>query len=284
MPQWRADQLPPPSPAVANAAAAMRLGGFVATHNAVHSLFARDPKPVARRKRLILVVVTVLLASMVLALTAFGNGNGFLGAVLLVPPAAGLVVAIMQSYRVRKAGPQPHEIVHQFQQGLACPSPDGAVALRWDDIAQIYDDVTDHYRDTVYTHTSHRYTLVATNGWKIVLAGHGLDKNPKRPPFSLAPVLQQEVTQRLLSAAGAQISAGRHVAFGEVTIGPHGVATLTDSVPWSRVTGVTVKYGAVTVEVDGGKWWSQRVKAVPNLQVFWSLAQHLRSAAHQQRH
>ncbi|RSM73828.1 hypothetical protein DMH04_40405 [Kibdelosporangium aridum] len=274
MARWRADQLPPPSPAVMHAAAAMGLGGLVATTHVMHSLAPPPGNPAAERwiiRLLILVVAGCLVGSLMF----FGSGNAAVGAAFLLPVVGVIVLAIVRGRRVRSAGPQPYEVAYRFQQGMVCPTVDNAVPFRWDSITQVYENVTHHYRGVQYANTTFEYTLVASNGWKVRFVSSD-GSGPNKAQSVLAPVIRQEVSDRILATATNQLNAGGHVPFGDVAIAQQGITGPAGPVPWWRVTELTTEHGVVTIKVDGHPWWSRHTRDIPNFQIFWHLTRQLR--------
>ncbi|WP_132118121.1 DUF6585 family protein [Actinocrispum wychmicini] len=254
------------------------------THLANHNALWKDSKRDAAQGRLLGCLGALLgVVPTLFAIGAFVNGRVAVGLLLVIPLAVVIGVAVSRNRQRSQQGPRPYEVVYEFEHGFACPSPDGAFAFRWDAITSIHQAVTRHFYNGAYTGTSHVYTIATGDGGKIVVSGRSLDQGRKQSEFSMATVLMDQVSERMLTAAAATVNAGKEVRFDELAIGVGGIAHATDSVPWSRVTGLTAKNGTVIIQVDGRNWWTRQVQLVPNFPVFWALSQQLSATSKNER-
>ncbi len=273
--------IPPPSPAVAQAAASMTLGQLVRPHGITHSLAGGQAGTIGKA---ILYKVMTWFAWLLLVFAGVGffTGLPLLGAGLLVAAVLILVIGYLMLKRMAVKGAPASEYLYEYELGLACPTQDSAIAFRWSDIVQIYEDVIHYANNGIYRHTYNEYTLVASNGWKVKFSGQS-NRNRPDQVFGLLPAFHQKVLEPLVSAAVNRINAGGQVPFGAVAIAGQGIVGPQGGVPWGRVSEMAAKDGKVRIKVDGQKWWSADSKTVPNFQVFWHLAEQLRAGQQQPR-
>ena len=157
--------------------------------------------------------------------------------------------------------------VQVFPDGLTYTKRGATEVLRWDDIAEVLQQVTKRYVNGAYVGTTHIYTL----------------RRPGKPDLQLNDTLvnvealgntaQQEIYRRRLPQALAAYNAGAIVPFGKLSISQAGLSNGKETIAWSEIKGVKLDKGIISVSKQG-KWlnWSTATVAqTPNIFVFTAL-------------
>jgi hypothetical protein len=156
-----------------------------------------------------------------------------------------------------------------YQDGFGYSDHKGVRTLRWDQITGMTSAVTKHYRNGIYTGTTHLYTLWDKNGAKLVLN----DSLPKVE--ELSNHIRQGTFPHLYKAAADAYNAGQKVQFGPVGISKaEGITIQKKSYKWDEVGQVKVEQGYLKVEKKGGGWFSgasMMIAAIPNYEVLLSI-------------
>ncbi|NUM45390.1 MAG: hypothetical protein HUU38_11860 [Anaerolineales bacterium] len=156
-----------------------------------------------------------------------------------------------------------------YQEGLGYSDHKGVRTLRWDQITGMTSAVTKHYRNGIYTGTTHLYTLWDKNGTKLVLN----DSLPKVE--DLSNHIRQGIFPFLYKAAADSYNAGQRVQFGPVTISKaEGITVQKKSYKWDEVGQVSVEQGFLKISKKGGGWFSgtgAAIAAIPNYEVLLSI-------------
>jgi hypothetical protein len=163
-----------------------------------------------------------------------------------------------------------------YERGVAVVGTGGTtlVPYRWADMT-VLQNITRHYRNGVYTHTSHVYTLsgpgVETSQVK------GGTANTFEQPEVWGAEIQQQVTEAQLPPALATVRAGLALQFGPFTVNAERLSAGEKSVAWSEVQELKTEKGFLSVKQQG-RWFNMAAKAVsriPNFFVFRTLADQL---------
>ncbi|NJN44880.1 MAG: hypothetical protein HC806_09290 [Anaerolineae bacterium] len=156
-----------------------------------------------------------------------------------------------------------------YQEGLGYSDNKGVRSLRWEQIAGMTSAVTKHYRNGIYTGTTHIYTLWDREGSKIVLN----DVFPKVE--ELANIIREKIFPYLYKSAADRYNAGQIVQFGPVSISKsEGITLQKKSYKWDEVSQVNVQQGLLKVAKKGGGWFSGTnlaISTIPNYEVLLSI-------------
>jgi hypothetical protein len=124
--------------------------------------------------------------------------------------------------------------------------------------------------------THYAYTLHGADGAKVTLLG---DLIPKAAEWGHA--IQNAVTDAQFPAAAAALQRGETLTFGNLSLNADGVVADGKTRPWRQVQKIDVQSGFVSINVQG-KWLAlstTAVKQIPNVFVFLTVAEYLRSKA-----
>lgn len=147
-----------------------------------------------------------------------------------------------------------------YKKGNEAPQP-----FRWDQIEAAWYHVTRHYRNGIYTGTTHRYRVRRQGGYEIILNDRFTNVG------QLGDIISDQVTRYQLPQVMAAYNAGQTVSFGPLSIHWQGIMNGQGSLlPWQEIHDVEIQRGYVSVR-KAGKWlsWSgQPVANIPNVFVF----------------
>jgi hypothetical protein len=215
-------------------------------------------KRLTKAGRLWPVVLALVVAGLLLP-------SGSYAAALIVTGAGlAVTVALQVVYETtpdRWLALHDHGLVHADKAGLS--------TLTWNDIDSVQRMDVRHYRNGVYTGTTHK-TVVNPLG---------------RPPITLndkwedvvavSDDLQNEVSRTRLPMVVAAINSGQTVPFGAFTLHVAGIGYKGQQLTWDRVERISVAKGYLKITTPGQKkaWANARAVGMPNFPVFLTVAQ-----------
>ncbi|MGH2478876.1 MAG: DUF6585 family protein [Ktedonobacteraceae bacterium] len=144
-------------------------------------------------------------------------------------------------------------------------------AFRWEQVEAMWQSVTRHRTNGIYTGTTHKYTVRGKDGRQVIFNdkfGHVED---------LGNTLSRQITNYLMPQVVSAYNAGNTITFGPLSISQQGVSNGREALSWSQITAISVNRGIVTVKKEG-KWlnWSTiMVARVPNIFVFMALVNYV---------
>ncbi|MBO0781913.1 MAG: hypothetical protein J2P37_24095 [Ktedonobacteraceae bacterium] len=138
---------------------------------------------------------------------------------------------------------------------------------RWEHVQAVWQSVTRHYRNGIYTGTTHKYTVERSDGYKVVF-----DDRFKKVS-DLGDTLSNKATAIMLPRVLAAYNAGNVVNFGPLSVQLQGVSNGRELLPWSQISDFSVNQGIVSVRKEGKwlNWSSVEVAKIPNFFVFMAL-------------
>jgi hypothetical protein len=140
--------------------------------------------------------------------------------------------------------------------------------VRWDEVAEVWQNVAQSYRGSVRTNTTHIYTVRLTDGRKFVFNSQ-LDKIA-----GLGSALQQHCTAVMLHRAREAYDAGASVAFGPFSISRAGITKGKATLPWDQFEQIDLREGVLHIRKQGERrdWAFAMASKIPNLPVLMALA------------
>lgn len=164
--------------------------------------------------------------------------------------------------------------VQLFAGGIVHNQFGKTTSVRWEEIILVWQQVTKHYTNGIYTGTTHLYTLqkADTTILKLNDALNNIDQ--------LGSKIQDEVTTRLLPLAISKYLSGNPVVFGDLSVSQSGISCNRKYVAWSEVSSVQLNAGILSVKTQGKRSDSLniRVATIPNLWVALTLIARIRAA------
>ena len=158
-----------------------------------------------------------------------------------------------------------------YEQGLAHNDRKGLKQVRWDQVEAVWQAITKHYRNGIYTGTTHIYTIQAQAGERIVLD----DKLTKVE--ELGSAIQQGVSSALFPRYANALNQGQRLTFGPLVIDRQGIYSGNKSLTWTEIKAIKLDKGNISIKKEGGwfNWASASVPQIPNFYVFYELISRL---------
>jgi hypothetical protein len=183
---------------------------------------------------------------LIITLTAFAIG-------------VGVVISAWRSWRLTAA---------LFENGVAYQSRTGIQQASWSDVTAVWQRVTRHYTNGIYTGTTHNYTVQTNTGQKIVLddrLGKGVEE--------LGKAVQNGASNALFPRYWTAIQNGQRVDFGPLAMDNQKLYAGKKELPWNEIKAVKINKGQISIKKDKGwfSWASVTVPQVPNFFIFYDL-------------
>jgi hypothetical protein len=166
--------------------------------------------------------------------------------------------------------------VQVFTGGLVSTTRQGTIVFPWEQIVAVWQQVTKHYTNGVYSGTTHSYTIQRRDGPKANFS------DALRQVEQLGNAIQQETFKYLFPQAVAAYTAGQPLYFGKLTISQQGISNGKETVAWHDVNSIRLNKGMISVSKQG-KWfnWSNAtVGQTPNVFIFLALVDHIKGLKH----
>jgi hypothetical protein len=155
-----------------------------------------------------------------------------------------------------------------YEQGVAYRARGPVQQVRWDEIEAVWQAVTKHYHNGVYTGTSHSYTVQTKTGQKLTFNdsfGKGIEL--------LGQGLQQGTAERLLPRYWQALQAGQKLTFGPLALDRDKLYADKKELPWTEIKAIKIERGNISIKKDKGwlAWANATVPQIPNFYVFFEL-------------
>ena len=232
------------------------LGGLVAEHHA-------NPKA---QSEALLVGWCFIIAGAFMALVGWQVSKGEWPELLIA--AVGVPLAVIGAIVLIGRQRRRDLCVRIFADGFTRTLAGRTEVVRWDEVAEVVQNVTQTYRGNVRTNTTHIYTVRLTNGRKFVFNGQ-VDKIA-----GLGSALQQHCAAGMLPRAREAYQAGESVTFGPFSVSRAGIAKGKATLPWEQVEQVELRQGVLHIRKKGERrdWAFAMASKIPNLPVLMALA------------
>lgn len=155
-----------------------------------------------------------------------------------------------------------------YEHGVAYRKQGPVEQFRWDDIDAVWQAVTKHYYNGVYTGTTHIYTVQLRDGRKAVI-NDSFGKDIE----TLGRALQYHTAERLLPRYWQALQNGQKVTFGPLALDRDKLYAGKKELPWGEIKAIKIEKGNISVKKDKGwfAWASATVPQIPNFFVFYEL-------------
>lgn len=224
--------------------------------------------PALTVKNIILGVICLLLglafAGGGLAAGQSSDGSGSMVILVLIGLffIAGGIYILLSGVIYKGWGVYVYENGFVFKKGNQAAQP-----FRWDQIEAAWHSVTRHYRNGIYTGTTHRYRVRRSDGYEVVLNDrfHKVEE--------LGDLVHNTVTRTKIPQVFAAYNAGQTITFGPLSVSAQGIGNGKSVLPWAEVKDISIQSGYIAVSKAGKwlRWSSQPVSAVPNPFLFIAL-------------
>lgn len=227
----------------------------------------------ATRKRLIggiifLILGFVFVASGALALVGQAADSSSTGSFLILA-LIGVLLLAGGLYYLLYGVIYKNWAVYVYDRGFAHKKgSEAAQPFRWDQIEAVWYYVIRHYRNGIYTGTTHNYRVRRVDGYEIVLNDRFANV------ATLGDTVSNQVTGAKMPQVIAAYNAGQTITFGPLSLNRQGIQNANGNLlPWPEIKDVSLQNGYVAVS-KAGKWlrWStQPVRNIPNVFLFIAL-------------
>lgn len=187
-------------------------------------------------------------AFLILGLVAIGSGGAGLWQAWRAFRQRGLAVAV-------------------YEHGVAHHASNTVQQVRWEQVDSIFQNVTRHYYNGIYTGTTHIYTVVTRDKQRLVF-----DDQLKNVD-QIGGALQQGVSNALYPAYVQAINSGQRVQFGPLGLDRERIYSGNKSLTWAEIKAIKLDRGQIQVKKEGGwfNWSTASVPQIPNFFVFYQL-------------
>ncbi|HEX7733731.1 MAG TPA: DUF6585 family protein [Ktedonobacteraceae bacterium] len=225
--------------------------------------------PALTRKNIILGVICLLigLAFAGGGIAAGQSSDGSAGSMVILVLfglafIAGGIYTLLYGVIYKGWGVYVYERGFVFKKGSQAAQP-----FRWDQIEAAWHSVTRHYRNGIYTGTTHRYRVRRNDGYEVILN----DRFNK--VGELGDLVHNSVTSAKIPQVLAAYNAGQAITFGPLSVSTQGIWNGKSMLPWAEVKDISIQSGYIAVSKAGKwlRWSSQPVSAVPNPFLFIAL-------------
>ncbi len=155
-----------------------------------------------------------------------------------------------------------------YEHGFAYYSRKGLQPVRWDQVEAVWQAITKHYRNGVYTGTTYIYTVKTTDNRKLVL-------DNKLPRIEeLGKAVQASVTDVLWPKYIATLQAGQKLTFGPLALDSTSIYSGNKVLRWDEIESIKLQQGNLSVKKKNGGWFnwaSASVPQIPNFYIFYNL-------------
>jgi hypothetical protein len=156
-----------------------------------------------------------------------------------------------------------------YENGVALQSRKGLQQVAWSDVAGVWQRVTKHYTNGVYTGTTHSYTIQANNGEKIVL-----DDRLGKTVEELGNAIQRGATNTLFPRYWQSLQNGQRLTFGPLALDREKLYSGKKELRWDEIKAVKINKGLISIRKDDKSWFSwstASVPQIPNFFIFYEL-------------
>ena len=154
-----------------------------------------------------------------------------------------------------------------YENGFAYNDRKGLTQVHWNNIDAVWQSITKHYRNGIYTGTTYLYTIQT--------------KDQKRVALDNKFVKIEDLGNAIISGSAnvlfpryvQALQQGQRLTFGPLAIDPNGIYSGNKSLRWDEIKGIRIHQGTVSVKKEGGwfNWATAAVPQIPNFLIFYNL-------------
>ena len=155
-----------------------------------------------------------------------------------------------------------------YEHGVAFIERGPVQQFRWDEVDAVWQAITKHYYNGVYTGTTHIYTVQLKGGKKVVLS----DKYGKDIE-QLGRGLQQGTAELLLPRYWQGLQTGQKLTFGPLALDRDKLYAGKKELSWTEIKAIKIDRGNIAIKKDQAwfNWASATVPQIANFYVFLEL-------------
>jgi hypothetical protein len=154
-----------------------------------------------------------------------------------------------------------------FDHGLAVARFEDVRQIPWDEVSAVWQEITKHYTNGIYTGTTHKYTVQLADDTKYKFDDKYKDVE------TLGKAIQTNVTQALYPKYVSALKAGSRLEFGPLALDQNKIYSGKKELSWDEVKSVRIQSGFISVKKEKGwfKWAGATVPKIPNFFIFYAL-------------
>jgi hypothetical protein len=154
-----------------------------------------------------------------------------------------------------------------FDRGLAVARWEDVRQIPWEEITEVWQDITKHYTNGIYTGTTHKYSIRLADDSK-----YSWDDKYKDIE-TLGRVIQSKVTNMLYPKYAAALKAGSRLEFGPLALDYNKLYSGKRELNWDDVKSVKIQGGYLSVKKEKGwfRWVGASVPQIPNFFILYAL-------------
>jgi len=154
-----------------------------------------------------------------------------------------------------------------FDRGLVVARWEDVRQIPWEEVTAVWQSITKHYTNGIYTGTTHKYTVQLTDDTKYKLDDKYKDIEP------LGKAIQTNVTNALYPKYVAALKAGSRLEFGPLALDYNKLYSGKKELAWDDVKSVRIQGGYISVKKEKGwiRWAGASVPQIPNFFIFYAL-------------
>jgi hypothetical protein len=155
-----------------------------------------------------------------------------------------------------------------YEHGVALNSRKGVRQAAWTDIDAVWQAVTRHYTNGVYTGTTHVYTVRTSAGDKLVF-----DDRLGKQVEQLGQAIQRGATGTLFPRYAQLLQNGQRLTFGPLALDREKLYAGKKELRWDEIKAIKIEKGNISIKKDKGwlNWASASVPQIPNFFIFYEL-------------
>lgn len=156
-----------------------------------------------------------------------------------------------------------------YENGVALNTRKGVQQVAWADVNAVWQAVTKHYTNGVYTGTTHIYTVQSNTGEKLVFndsLGKGVEE--------LGRAIQTGAAAALFPRYWQALQNGQKLQFGPLALDKTNLYSGKKELPWAQIPSIKIEKGNISVKKDGKGWFNWAavsVPQIPNFYIFYEL-------------
>lgn len=204
------------------------------------------------------------------ALSAIGAASAGLSGIVnavLAPGIIFLVCLLLGGWCLFSAVKNWGAGVAVFDRGFAVAHGDDARQIPWEDVTAVWQSVTKHYTNGIYTGTTHLYTVHLADDTQYKF------DNKYKGVEALGKALQINVTNTLYPKYIAALKAGSRLEFGPLALDLNKLYAGKKEINWDEVKSVKIQGGFVQIKKEKGwfRWSTAGVPQIPNFFILYAL-------------
>jgi hypothetical protein len=192
------------------------------------------------------------------------------------PAVAGVVLLLAGAWLLFAMVRNWNTAAALYEHGAALSGPAGLRQFRWDAVDQVFQSITNYYRNGALSNTVYVYTVRTHDGQILKFDSRFVQVK------ELGEAIQRNATVRLLPRYVQALNSGQRLAFGPLAVDREGLHAGQQSLPWAEIKAVKIQAGSLTIESvggDGRTWKPVSVAQLPNLWVFYQIVGSLTTIA-----